>query len=154
VSVDQTWRPLPPVLAGRVTYQLGRAAEASVREADGRLARLGFRTRHYGVLAVLEDQNAPTQRAIADTLAIDRATVVALLDDLSRMGLVQRRRSETDRRANSLRLTPKGRRIVAQAHQLLDECERDFLAALTDSERDRMAAILKRLVQVGGASTP
>jgi DNA-binding MarR family transcriptional regulator len=41
-----------------------------------------------------------SQRTIADTLGLDRATVVALVDALESQSLARRVRSREDRRAN------------------------------------------------------
>jgi DNA-binding MarR family transcriptional regulator len=84
-------------------------------------------------------------------LGADRATVVGLVDQLQRNGLVRRTSNPSDRRAHALRATPAGRRLVKRADRLLDECERDFLAGLEERERGALAAALQTLL---GPSEP
>jgi DNA-binding MarR family transcriptional regulator len=56
-----------------------------------------------------------------------------------------------DRRAHALRATAAGRRLVKRAHQLMDQCERDFLSGLEDQQRAALAATLQALL---GRSEP
>jgi DNA-binding MarR family transcriptional regulator len=77
--------------------------------------------------------------------------VVALVDQLQRRGLVRRTTNPLDRRAHALRATAAGRRLVKRAHQLMDQCERDFLAGLEDQQRAALAATLQALL---GRSEP
>jgi DNA-binding MarR family transcriptional regulator len=120
--------------------------DAAGRQANAALLPLGIGVRHYAVLTVLETAGAPSQRTIADTLGIDRATVVALVDDLENLGLVLRAQSQQDRRANSLRLTQEGRRVLERAHALMDSCEQSFLEALLPEDRQHLASLLERLL--------
>src|SRR6266702_3626635 len=100
---------VPSTLDRRITYLLRRVTDAAGRMANARLAPLGLDTRHYTVLAVLAAGGGSSQRTIADTLGLDRATVVALVDTLEAQGLARRAQSREDRRANAVELTAKGR---------------------------------------------
>jgi DNA-binding MarR family transcriptional regulator len=137
---------LPEILDHRSSYLLSRAADAALRTANEHLSPLGFQTRHYGVMAVLEAQDAPAQRTVADTLGIDRATVVGLVDDLDKLGLARRVKSTEDRRANVVRLTAKGRQVLARAHRLMAACEEEFLGVLPSAEQRELLIILHRLI--------
>jgi DNA-binding MarR family transcriptional regulator len=138
--------PLPAPLARRLTYLLFRVSAAAGRKAAAALEPLGIDTRHYSVLTVLEATPAPSQRSIAETLGIDRATLVGLTDSLVGQGLVRRTQSRTDRRANRLSLTPKGRELLARAHALMDDCEAAFVQSVPDADRAALAALLQQLL--------
>src|SRR5215470_17691224 len=83
---------LPSTLEHRVTYLLRRVTDVAGRMANAHLARLDLDTRHYTVLAVLAAGAGSSQRTIADTLGLDRATVVGLVDKLESQGLARRAR--------------------------------------------------------------
>src|ERR671924_418207 len=106
---------LPSTLERRVTYLLRRVTDAAGRMANAQLAPMGLDTRHYTVLAVLAAGAASSQRTIADTLGLDRATVVALVDRLESQGFARRVRSRDDRRANAVEVTARGRRLLKRA---------------------------------------
>src|SRR5215472_1267624 len=145
-SVDGASRALPSTLEGRVTYLLRRVTEVAGRMANAHLEALSVDTRHYTVLAVVAAGGGSSQRTIADTLGLDRATVVALVDTLEFQGLARRVRSRDDRRANAVELTAKGRRALKRADALMEACELRFVAALRDEERAQLRDILERLL--------
>jgi DNA-binding MarR family transcriptional regulator len=142
---------LPPRLDARVTYLLGRVAAVAGQRANAELAELDLDTRHYVVLAAVESGDGPSQRMISDLLGIDRATVVALTDNLQRRRLLRRARSTRDRRAYALYLTDAGRRLVGRAHALMDRCDRELLAALPDDTRAELAGILRAVLSARSA---
>src|SRR5215831_1161725 len=130
----------------RMTYLLRRVTDAAGRMANAHLATLGLDTRHYSVLAVLAAGAGSSQRTIADTLGLDRATVVALVDKLESDGLARRAQSPADRRANAVELTARGRRVFKRADALMETCERSFVEALRDDERRQLTGLLERLL--------
>jgi DNA-binding MarR family transcriptional regulator len=146
VGFERAGRRLPSTLELRVTYLFRRVTEAAGRMANAHLEPLGVDTRHYTVLAVVAAGGGSSQRTIADTLGLDRATVVALVDALESQGLARRVRSRDDRRANAVELTPKGRRTLTRADALMEACEVSFVAALREEERAQLRDILERLL--------
>ena len=135
------------MLQDRLTYLLGRVAAAAGKAANAKLATLDLDTRHYSALAVIVHSDGPSQQTVAAALGADRATVVALVDELERRRLVRRATNPLDRRAHALHATPAGRRLAKQAHQLMDQCEQEFLARLEDPERAALAATLQTLLR-------
>lgn len=120
--------------------------ERTGRKANTALAPLHIDTRHYTVLAVIGAGGGSSQRTIADTLRLDRATVVALVDALESLGLAKRVRSREDRRANAVEITARGRRLLSRANELMATCELEFVSALQPAEREALGAMLERLL--------
>ena len=88
-----------------------------------------------------------SQQAIGEALRIDRTTMVSLIDALERPGLVRRERNRADRRAYSIRLTAKGRRLQARAEQELDVAAAAFFAPLSANEQATLRKQLARLIE-------
>jgi DNA-binding MarR family transcriptional regulator len=150
-SADKTPSPgaasdLPGALGHRVTYLLRRVTDAAGRMANAHLAPMGLDTRHYTVLAVLAAGAGSSQQSIADTLGLDRATIVALVDELESQALARRVRSREDRRANAVELTAKGRRALKRADKLMEECEAAFINGLDVEQRGQLTSMLERLL--------
>ena len=147
---DPAYKPasgeLPGVLAERITYLLRRATDAAGRKANAALLPLRIDTRHYTVLAVIGAGGGSSQRTVADTLRLDRATVVALVDALETQGLAKRVRSREDRRANAVEITVRGRRVLSRANELMATCELEFVELLQPAERQALQEMLERLV--------
>ena len=144
---------LPPSMRDRVPFLLYRAAEASHALANQMLAEVGLAARQAGILTMVTELGPMTQRALADALRIDRTTMVALIDDLERRGLVVRQRHPRDRRAFLICPTDAGRAAKQAAVALLDEQQSRFLAPLSQEERIRLGEFLHRL-HAGARSWP
>jgi hypothetical protein len=79
--------------------------------------------------------------------------MVALVDELERGGLLERRPSPADRRAHALHLTGDGRRLLDRLMQVSAEHEAQLCAGLTDSERRQLNALLSRVAAEQGLPT-
>lgn len=83
-----------------------------------------------------------SRRDLAQRLRCDPSNVTFLVDRLERRGLVARGRSNRDRRATTLRLTPAGRRT---RQRLIDAVARSSMfAGLSPSEQHQLAVLLDR----------
>ena len=131
----------PPSVAFLVS-KLG--FEVGNRLAEG-LAPLGIEPRHFGLLRTLAVSEGQSQRAIGQALDIHPNRMVALVDDLERLRLVQRRPHPTDRRAYALVLTTKGRRVLQKAFEIAFTIENALCADLESSERSQLLALLGQL---------
>ncbi|HTW84256.1 MAG TPA: MarR family transcriptional regulator [Candidatus Sulfotelmatobacter sp.] len=130
-------------LDGLLGYHLRRAQlrafAAFAREVDGLSPML------FGVLATIEAQPGIGQGEIADALGADRSTMVRLVDQLERRGLVRRESRPDDRRTVIPTLTPDGRAALAAATPQVLASEELFAADLSPEERRVLAALLQRI---------
>jgi DNA-binding MarR family transcriptional regulator len=129
---------------------LGRAHEAHRARAAEALAEFGLTPKGFGALTVLEAEGPLPQGGLARRQGIDRTTMVAVVDELERLGAVRRTRDERDRRAYALEVTPAGRRLLARARAVEAAVEDEFLAPLPAAERRRLKDALRALVEGAG----
>ena len=141
---------LPPSMRDRVPFLLYRAAEQSHSLANDMLAPVGLTARQVGILTLVTEREPMTQKALGEVLRIDRTTMVALIDDLERKGLVLRQRHPRDRRAFLVCPTGPGQAAKAQAIDILDEQQRRFLAPLAAAEQRQLGDLLRRLQRPPG----
>jgi DNA-binding MarR family transcriptional regulator len=141
--------PMPDALAERLGPLLGRAHDAHRRHSLRALAPLGLSVKAVGAMTVLEAEGPLSQRRLAERQGIDRTTMVAVVDELERLGAVERRRDPGDRRANALLLTAGGRRLLARARTAVAGAEEAFLAPLPQAERQRLRKALRTLIEAG-----
>jgi DNA-binding MarR family transcriptional regulator len=134
----------PPV-RDRFGYLLKHARERLASISGPALAPLGINGRELAVLTVLAQGEPPSQLEAAQRLAIDRSTMVTLIDGLEASGLVERRPHGADRRKNIVALTKSGRKTLAAASRLVDAAEREFLAPLSPKEAARLREMLQTL---------
>jgi DNA-binding MarR family transcriptional regulator len=90
--------------------------------------------------------NGPSRtNDIAEGVAMDRSAVSRLLDALQTAGLVRVMVDPSDRRANSVRLTPTGRRHVTRALRWKVDEFHDRLASWNEHDLDDLARLLAQL---------
>lgn len=87
----------------------------------------------FSVLAVINANEGLSQVALGNTLAIEPARLVRLLNRLQRRGLLERLPSTGDGRRHALRLTPGGQMTFKQAKALADKHEAGLLTKLGES---------------------
>ena len=136
----------PPVseFAGQLFFRLWRATHT--RTADA-LASVGLTPALFALLNVIGAREGAIQQELGSLLGIDRSTMVSLIDQLEQAGLANRRPSARDRRAREVAITPKGRRQLERARELISQVEDEVLAGLTTKQRREMVALLRRALQ-------
>lgn len=88
---------------------------------------------------------AATPTALAQKMGVSQATVTALVDKLAASLLVERQRSQTDRRQTHVRITDAGLGTVATAPDPLRRLLAEAFDGLEDWERSLILAGLERL---------
>jgi DNA-binding MarR family transcriptional regulator len=137
---------LPAALSDRLGFLLGRAHLAQRAIAGPALASFGVGVKAFGALAVLVEEGPLSQQRLGERQGVDRTTMVAVVDELEREGLVERRRNPSDRRAYSLHATAKGRHVLRQAREVEKRAEDEFLAPISPDDRRRLKQLLRTLI--------
>jgi DNA-binding MarR family transcriptional regulator len=92
-----------------------RAARALARRFDEALRPFGITNGQFSLLMSLNRPEPPPMGPVASLLAMDRTTLTAALKPLERRGLVRVIPDPSDRRSRILKLTDKGRTLLAHA---------------------------------------
>jgi DNA-binding MarR family transcriptional regulator len=122
-----------------------------------RLAPLGLEPRQFGALSRLATNEGKTQQTMAKLLGLNATRMVFLVDELERVGLVERRRNPADRRSHSLYLTDDGRRMLARAQAVARAHEGELAAPLTQRQQRELTSLLRKLAdaqQIAPGSLP
>lgn len=124
------------LLAGRLWRKMARkaASEHGVSEAASSpllwIARLGENVR---------------QTALADAVGIEGASLVRLLDELQASGLITREPDASDRRANAVNLTPKGREVVAEVNEVLTKLRLEVFGDIPRKDAETAIRVFKAI---------
>jgi MarR family transcriptional regulator, lower aerobic nicotinate degradation pathway regulator len=143
--------PLPPALTHWPGYLLTFIAEHATERFEAAVAEHGIRSKHASVLVVVDAEGPMSQRALGRRLRIDKSPMVGLLDDLERLGLAERRRSDADRRVQAIHLTAKGSAVLARVMEIADAENARTFDVLDDDERAQLHALLLRIAEAGAA---
>jgi DNA-binding MarR family transcriptional regulator len=84
-------------------------------------------------------------------IGVDRTTMVSLIDDLQRKGLVLRCQDPEDRRKNVVVMTDAGKATLRDAARAGGETERVFLEPLSDGEAEQFKRALRALLFGSGS---
>ncbi|MFI7081506.1 MarR family winged helix-turn-helix transcriptional regulator [Micromonospora sp. NPDC049903] len=135
----------PVSLDNDLMFLLSWASHALATEQTAGLSGLGITPRAYCVLVKAMAADT-TQTQLAQLCGLDKTTMVATMDELERLQLAERRPSATDRRVRIIAVTPKGRRLVAKAADIVSQIQDDVLSALPVENRRILMDSLAQLV--------
>ncbi len=113
------------------------------------LEPLGIEPPHVGVLTALRATGPISQSELARIFGVSGAHIVQLVDELEARGLVERRRLESDRRAQVLHLRPGAAERLDAARPLADALLAAELQPLTSAQARRLIGLLRRLITTG-----
>ena len=142
---------LPPSLTHWPGYLLTFIAEHASERFERAVAEHGIRSKHASVLVVIDAEGPMSQRALGRRLSIDKSPMVGLLDDMERLGLAERRRSDSDRRVQAIHLTPKGRTVLERVLEIAEEENARTFEMLDDAERQQLHDMLLRIAEASAA---
>jgi DNA-binding MarR family transcriptional regulator len=145
--------PSPATTDDSISFLLVQLGFHTAQQFGERLAPLGLEQRHAGMLARLAASQGESQQAIAELMGVNATRMVFLVDELEKLGLVERRRNPGDRRSHALYLTDAGTAMLARVRAVTAEHEARIRAGLTRSEQTRLLALLRKVAGEQGLST-
>ena len=119
------------------------------RSLEETLSEYGLSHGDWEVLGALYRAGPPYRRSageLANRCDCSSGAMTNRLDQLEARRLVRRLRDPSDRRGVLVELTPKGRKTWDESVDAQAEKEALIAAALTDREKERLNALLRRLM--------
>jgi MarR family transcriptional regulator for hemolysin len=115
----------------RFSGALHNTSRAWRQALDRRLKYLGVSQASWMTIAVAAKARLPlSQSELADRLAVEGATMVAMVDRLVKAGLVVREPSTTDRRVKRVVLTPAGNLLYDKVREQAAAFRKELLAKM------------------------
>jgi len=133
------------VLTGLIGFHLRLAQIAVFRDFATTLGALDVTPGIFAVLVLIDSNADMKQTELANAVGLDRSSMVAVIDNLERRGLVRRLTVATDRRANALHLTTAGSALLKKAKRLVAAHETRLAENLAAGERVALVAMLDRI---------
>lgn len=120
-----------------------------------RLVRVDTLTREFGmpfshiqILCMLTDKEM-TIGDISSSLGIAKPNITPLLDALHERGVLERCRSEKDRRIVNVRLLPEGQALARRLRESIAAQTNEWPASFSTSDIKRLNNALAYLIEVG-----
>jgi MarR family transcriptional regulator for hemolysin len=135
----------PPWL--RVESTLMATARLVRTAFDARLTPLDLNLTQASLLGYIAEFGATTQTQLADRLAIGRAAIGSVIDQLESRGLVDRTPNPADRRVWLVAITPAGVDLAAQIGEVDAMLRAELRRGIGREERQALAWVMTRLQQ-------
>lgn len=140
----------PPDVADGIGFLMSQVGSHSAARFAERLAPLGFKPPHAGLLRAICEADGSSQQALGERLGMFASRLVGLIDELETRGLVERRNSPKDRRSYALYLTSAGREALEQIGRVSRDHQAEVFAALSPPEVAQMSEYLRRIAAQQG----
>jgi DNA-binding MarR family transcriptional regulator len=143
-----------PIAEGVLQSLIGyRIAKASITTQALFARHIGapfsLRPVEYSLLMLLHANEALAPKQLSRALALPGPNLTILMDRMQARGLVERLRSQVDRRSQQALLTPEGAALAAQLAVLTSSVEKDLSRHLSPGE---LAMLSELLDKVSGSS--
>ncbi len=150
--------PQPVALPDDPDLQVGRLIKlvftSLLRSVDARMQPLELTAMQWEPLLMLALGRADTVAALARECTVDCGAMTRMLDRLEQKQLLQRQRSESDRRVVNLALTDKGRDAAEEIPKVVREELQRHLVDFSTAERQKLVQLLIRMLGNAGAPPP
>lgn len=133
----------------RFGMQLAQMTRGWRAELDRRLAGLGLSQARWLVLLHLARFNdeAPTQRELAQSVGVEGPTLARLLDSLETQGLVSRQAVLEDRRAKKILLSDSAAPVIAQIESIATALRVELLTGIDETELQLCMRVHARILE-------
>ena len=146
LSIPEPSNKLHPYLNSYLGYCFYKAAARIRGKVDRRLAEFGVVAPQFGMLIILQQAGAMTQRELGSFMDIDKATMVRMIDGLEAKKFLTRTTTKTDRRAKRLEITKKGAQTLIKMNKARIRAEQEFLKDLGTKEQAQLRSIVAKLI--------
>jgi DNA-binding MarR family transcriptional regulator len=137
---------VPEPLKESIGFLVTRVHARMHREFAAVLEPLRIEPRDFGTLTALQATGPISQAELARHMGVSGASMVQIVDDLERRGLIERQRLASDRRTQVLHLLPDVPEVLAQASRLARQHVRSLLGGLPAKDSQRLVELMQRLV--------
>lgn len=129
-----------------IGYLLKRVGNQLTITVDRGLAQYDMTHAQLGIFLKLLHGCANTAADLARELMTDTGAMTRTLDRLEEKGIIQRTRSNADRRVVEVALTPKGRQLADQMIQVAIDSLNHHLRGFSAAEISQFKDFLRRMI--------
>lgn len=131
----------------RFAMQLAQLSRGWRAELDRRLADLGLSQARWLVLLHLARfDHVPTQRELAQSVAVEGPTLARLLDSLEAQGLVHRQPAPGDRRAKHITLAASALPLIEKIEAISTQVRQEAFAGIDEEQLRNCQQVHERIL--------
>lgn len=126
-----------------------RASDSVMARLDSQIEMGGLTHGQFAVLEALLHRGPLNQCDLAHKLLRSGGNVTVVIDNLEKRGWVRRERQKNDRRMVVVRLTPKGRNLIARVFPHHAKAVAAEMSRLSPEEQQSLRALCRKLGRDG-----
>lgn len=130
-------------------YNIKRAFESIRADVSATLRAHDLRMITYSALVVIQANPGLRQSHLAKAVAVERANLVEVVDELEQRQWVTRSPAPTDRRAYALNITTAGAKTCKQATGSIEALEEHLLSGVSARDRKTFFKVLSSVETAG-----
>lgn len=134
----------PARLRALVSWQANRVNILGTRLTGAQLPATG--RADFALLAALDEHGATSQADLGRQLGLDRNTINAIATRLSERGQIGRATDASDRRRNTVTITPEGRRYLDELQAATNAVQAELVAPLDAKEARELQRLLGKII--------
>lgn len=135
-----------PQLMHNTCYCIVKVATRMRAKLDEYLQPFQLIGPQYAMLKLVNLEGRMTQVELGGLMAMDKATMVRMIDGLEQRGYLKRVQNDVDRRAKWLELTGAGKKVLVKLNGFRELAEAEFLAKLSPTEKKQLKEIVAKLL--------
>jgi DNA-binding MarR family transcriptional regulator len=128
-----------------VAFMLSSLGYTVSRRFHEVLKPLGLEPGEFALLRAVAASDGEAQNALAERLHISPSWMVAIVDELERRDLLERKPHARDRRIRNLHLTAAGKKLLSQAERQAEQFDLQVAEQLDEAERRQLLDLLDRV---------
>ena len=128
-----------------VAFLLSSLGYAISRRFHHMLEPLDLEPGEFALLRAVSASDGEAQSALAERMHISPSWMVAIVDELERRELLERRPHARDRRVRNLHLTVGGKKLLKQAEKRAQQFDRQVGDPLNETELQQLVELLQRV---------
>ncbi|MFY9143493.1 MarR family winged helix-turn-helix transcriptional regulator [Sulfuricurvum sp.] len=126
-----------------IAFLIAKARNALKNEFDKELKPYGISYAHRVILIRLCEQDALTQKELAQDTYFEQSNLTLMLNKLEEKGLVKRTSKENDRRAYLITITPEGKKLKDALVEMGENVTEKALSGTSSEQRKELSNLLE-----------
>lgn len=115
-------------------FLMFRTARGMKKMLDAKLSEFNVTSSQATILNTLSNLDGQSLSDIGKSVHLDKPAITGLADRMEHDGLVERRRTSSDRRIIQLFLTEKGKNLYNTIEKIIVEVDQELVKTLADQE--------------------
>jgi DNA-binding MarR family transcriptional regulator len=132
-------------LAGWIGFNLRMAQESAFQAFSRRSQDIGEHPGRFATLMLIHRNPGISQTELSQASGRDKSSLTPIIEDLVRRGLVERQRTDSDKRTYRLTLTAQGKKVLASLVRCARRHERVLDGIVGTRDRKRFLGLCKKI---------